>query len=488
MKGIILEITDGHSIIIGRSGEMRKIKAKPGHKVGEEIVVSSALQGKTSVFSSVLAAAISLVVLTGWFLPGSYVYVDVNPSIELTLNNFDRVIRAQGLNEDGTDLLRGLDITGEKVDGALTEIAEEAVALNYFENPENANFAVSILSNNAGKAHNLALQGSALLESFFAENVQLEINVSMNVDTVSLRDQAAQLGITPGKLSLIQQLMAANPEISYSERQNASVQEILTELQGLKQGTADSPAHEISDPGQETQADTRSEGSQGSPAHENSGQGQVNSPNPNREESQGSPAHENSGQGQVNSPNSNREESQGSPAHENSGQGQENRPNPNSEEPQGNGPAERGEKDKEKPSKKPSSNGKSAEDSTGDQDGVTTAKKQPLSQMPEGMLDSLVEHRRNNQGNGPDANNGNSEKGNGPDGNSGNSEKGNGPDGNNGNSEKGNGPDGNSEKGNGPDGNNGNSEKGNGPNSNSGNTENGNTGKGQEKNPGHSAD
>lgn len=62
-----------------------------------------------------------------WYVftaPVSYISVDINPSIELTLNQLDRVTAAEGKNADGRMLLTDLDLTGKNYLEAVERLVE----------------------------------------------------------------------------------------------------------------------------------------------------------------------------------------------------------------------------------------------------------------------------------------------------------------------------------------------------------------------------
>ena len=62
----------------------------------------------------------------------SYVSVDINPSIELTLDQNDKVISVRGANEDGQVLLYGeTGLVGVDVQTAIAKITDLAVELGY---------------------------------------------------------------------------------------------------------------------------------------------------------------------------------------------------------------------------------------------------------------------------------------------------------------------------------------------------------------------
>jgi len=96
------------------------------------------------------ALALLLPVGAGWFLqtPVSYISIDVNPSVELSLNRLNRVISATAYHEDGTLALEEVSLKGlpytEAIDGLLDSSAigpylTEESALSFTvaaENPE----------------------------------------------------------------------------------------------------------------------------------------------------------------------------------------------------------------------------------------------------------------------------------------------------------------------------------------------------------------
>ncbi|NCB42413.1 MAG: hypothetical protein EOM59_07305 [Clostridia bacterium] len=54
-----------------------------------------------------------------WATPVSYISVDVNPSVELSLNRWDRVIVATGYGQDGEDVLDGVSLKWKTYEKAI---------------------------------------------------------------------------------------------------------------------------------------------------------------------------------------------------------------------------------------------------------------------------------------------------------------------------------------------------------------------------------
>ena len=79
------------------------------------------------------AAACLLVLLAGsywlYFFPTARISIDINPSIELSVNRFDRVIGVEGWNEDGRALAETLDIWFDTYTDAVEAIlADQQIA------------------------------------------------------------------------------------------------------------------------------------------------------------------------------------------------------------------------------------------------------------------------------------------------------------------------------------------------------------------------
>ena len=75
------------------------------------------------------AACLALVVAAGgggWYLQNntvaSVVSLDVNPSVTLNVNAKETVLSAVPVNEDGGDILAGMDLTGVPLDVAMNAI------------------------------------------------------------------------------------------------------------------------------------------------------------------------------------------------------------------------------------------------------------------------------------------------------------------------------------------------------------------------------
>lgn len=117
------------------------IKADENIKVSTSAVLSEKIlrrQKKHAYnFRYALSLAVALLTIFGgaggyslYYTPTSYISIDVNPSVELTLNRFDRVLCATGYNEDGEIVLANLDLKNIAYTKAIDKLlASEAFSV-----------------------------------------------------------------------------------------------------------------------------------------------------------------------------------------------------------------------------------------------------------------------------------------------------------------------------------------------------------------------
>jgi hypothetical protein len=163
-------------------------------------------------------------------LPNAYVSLDINPSVELATNSFGTVIDVNPLNEDGEKISEGLTLEGQKVEDALQTLIEEAKNEGYLdENLDNA-VAVTVSTDNEAKGEDILKSAEEAVKSEL-ENQNLEDTeiIAENINT-ERHKEAERLGISPGKMLLIEKLKAADLEVNAEEYANKPVREIMTVL------------------------------------------------------------------------------------------------------------------------------------------------------------------------------------------------------------------------------------------------------------------
>ncbi|OPJ60430.1 anti-sigma-I factor RsgI family protein [Clostridium chromiireducens] len=175
--------------------------------------------------------------------PVAYVSVDINPSVELGVNAFDQVVSVEAYNEDGEKVLEGTDLINTNVDDAVSAVITNAISDGYIEEDDaittdetattSAAVEITVSTDKDGIADKL---NESLKETAdqTLENNNVDAEVETNKVALARRDEARQLGITPGKLNLIQKLQALDPEIKVEDYKSSSVKDIQKKTKELR--------------------------------------------------------------------------------------------------------------------------------------------------------------------------------------------------------------------------------------------------------------
>jgi len=174
--------------------------------------------------SRMAACLLSLVlVLTGagiWFTPSASIAVDINPSVELTVNALDRVISLEGKNADGIRLVRELDVTGMAYDDAMQRLLLSKGLQPYLE--DNSTISITV-TGGSNEAHTEQMLSRVLCRAY---NIAEEENIlycQVNWETRRAA-QAANLCI-PRYLAW-QHLLETDPSVTPEDVQQIPKEEI----------------------------------------------------------------------------------------------------------------------------------------------------------------------------------------------------------------------------------------------------------------------
>lgn len=179
----------------------------------------------------VVAACLALL-LIGWgghaayFTPTAVISIDINPSIELEINRFDRVIAARGFNEDGKALVQSLDLLFAGYDAALDRVMQSDAVETCLARDGLLSIAVVPLD---------ARQGERIL-SYASECTSGHRNVHCYGMDASTLEQAHALGLSCGKYGVYAQIAALDPEITPEDVRNMTMRELRALLESLQSG------------------------------------------------------------------------------------------------------------------------------------------------------------------------------------------------------------------------------------------------------------
>jgi hypothetical protein len=165
--------------------------------------------------------------------PVAYVSMDINPSVELGVNAFDTVVSVEAYNEDGKNVLEGTNLVNSKIDDAVSAVVTNAINKAYIKEDGSSAIEITTATDKEKVADELEKELKEKVDKTLEGNNK-EAKVETENVALARRDEARKLGITPGKLNLIQKLQDLDPAITVEEYKNSSVKDIQNKFKELK--------------------------------------------------------------------------------------------------------------------------------------------------------------------------------------------------------------------------------------------------------------
>ena len=179
-------------------------------------------------FAAAGACCLLLFIMGGsylFFTPTVFISVDVNPSLELGINRFDRVVSVTGYNEDGRSLIDSLQLKYMDYSTALESLLSNQEMAIYLS--EDAEVVLTVAGNNKTQSNEILEN----VESFSSEHQ----NVHCHSGDTEEFHHAHEAGLSFGKYQAWQILQELNPDITLEEVQDMTMAEIRELIQKYSQ-------------------------------------------------------------------------------------------------------------------------------------------------------------------------------------------------------------------------------------------------------------
>lgn len=202
------------------------IRAEEGLKDRTRTFLTEKTQGYTKMkkgtrrYPLFAACACLLLLLFGgyrlYFTPTAQISIDVNPSIELCVNRFDRVISVTGLNEDGRALSRALDVKYRPYTDAIEQILESDTVAALLSDDEVVAITVT------GSDERRSARMLSAVEACTAGHRNAHCYSALPEET----DAAHEMGMSCGKYKALLELQRLDPNVTPEAVQDMTMREI----------------------------------------------------------------------------------------------------------------------------------------------------------------------------------------------------------------------------------------------------------------------
>jgi hypothetical protein len=301
-RGIVMSIHENHAVVMTRDGQFLKAPLQGSPQLGHELLFEEEAGtpparrrrfGRPTLTRYIGAAAAVMLLLTAYLVYSAsqanavvaYVTMDINPSIEIGIDDKEKVRELRAVNEAGSRLIQDIAYKGHELESVATVILEKASSAHYLDAPHKDILIASIWMNGSEEQ-------IFELESMLAQSLNGELRNwldahdkpadSVTITTLFLpaemKTEADSAGISAGKMALY--LMAKDEgyalELDSLKKQSidkatesiggvgqivgdpqnpstkAKLQQLLKQEQSEQQGTAGKPSAAASEkPGQQ---------------------------------------------------------------------------------------------------------------------------------------------------------------------------------------------------------------------------------------------
>ncbi|MDL4840426.1 anti-sigma-I factor RsgI family protein [Aquibacillus rhizosphaerae] len=248
-KGIVVKQRHRYTIVLDRNGRFNKIKPIKNVELGEEVnfqlqdkgrfhtvfFLQQKLKHKVNIIAMVMVLMILTLPLYAWYdEPSAYAFVsiDINPSLELELDENMVVQGVYPLNQDAEDMLFNLSsLEGESIENAtdiiINTIREQdknvdantvIIGVSYLEKPKSNNNVTKVLDN------------------YFIDDSNSDFEIATFVIPEEIRKQAQKSKTSMNKI-MASSLEAEEVTLSEKENMNRKEEELIQSFYNHNEAT-----------------------------------------------------------------------------------------------------------------------------------------------------------------------------------------------------------------------------------------------------------
>jgi len=148
--------------------------------------------------------------------------MDINPSLKISLNEKEKVVKVEGLNKDGKELLKDNKLKGKSLEIAIEKITDKAIEKNYVK--EKDSHILLYVKGEKTKEEVTTIINNELKEQ------KVECEVITQVLSEDSKENASKYEISESKASYIESIIKENQDkeitVTFEELKDKSISEI----------------------------------------------------------------------------------------------------------------------------------------------------------------------------------------------------------------------------------------------------------------------
>ncbi len=285
-QGVILELRKKEAIIFNDAGEYEKIERIEGMFVGQLVdYKKTRSKHKNKILSAMSVAAVLVAIFFSFSVLKNfrnevfaYVTLDINPSLEFSINDKNCVVGLKPLNLEAEKITKGLSVKGKDIGLALIDVMDELEGLGYFD-LESEN--IVILSTSASELwdeddkRNIQINETvASLEEIVRDCTKNHAHIETISATPELRSLSIKSDMSLGRYALYTKALEEGKDISLQDAKTAPLSQLINSQEYSssnpdKTSTGNDNADELLNSGAAASNKNSGERKEGLPASQN---------------------------------------------------------------------------------------------------------------------------------------------------------------------------------------------------------------------------
>ncbi|EMT38477.1 anti-sigma factor domain-containing protein [Thermoanaerobacter thermohydrosulfuricus] len=201
MKAVVVQKEKNKTYVMTEKGEFKCLKNLQNVDIGETIELNGnflALRhtAKILIAASLLLALIFTIINFKSPEVYAYVYIDINPSIEVLIDKNAKIISANPLNEDGKKILKNLSYKGLDITTFINQTVKESQKLGFLKEED----TIVITTVNIKNSHVINEDIQKAINDIKKTNAKIQIETLKSNEVQ--REEAKKEKTSPGRLIL----------------------------------------------------------------------------------------------------------------------------------------------------------------------------------------------------------------------------------------------------------------------------------------------
>ncbi len=233
-RGVVAKITGNSCIILSSEGTYAKVPLPfPEIKVGAEILYRVPLLSKSLkpmlLVASVLILFMSFYLVDQVIIPQqavAYVSLDIDPSLEMSVDKNMRVIKVHCFNDNAVSLVEPLELEGKMLESAIAELINHAIDMKYLTVGQDNILISSISSSQEPFPVNQEALYEVMEESLASRGCSGHVEIYKG-DKI-IHTAAKDNNISAGKYIIYEQLIKSGRNVNLDDIRQETVGQLAT--------------------------------------------------------------------------------------------------------------------------------------------------------------------------------------------------------------------------------------------------------------------